>query len=252
MSTRTVTVYSTKGKKTAKIETSAKVWSELRQEVADAGYSVDSLLATESINRTDLNHKDSVLPDQPFTLFLRPKKTKSGLTPIEMSYKECKAKIKELIASDGEPARKHFNENYRDNYTRLTTDELRTALAEYTPATVSSSDEDVEDAEQVEETQNVADVVETVSASKTPSEKVDAAIAFIKEVVEESNNEDVIERGEEVIEELEGFKIEVEGDEETAEEKEARLAEEARLREEKEEQERLDAEAKDLFGGFVG
>ena len=123
---REIVAYATKGGKIAKISTDAKTWGELKPLLKREGYDLNSLLAAESINRADLVNDLAVLPEGPFRVFLRPKQTKSG---ADLPYKEVRAKVQELIASDGDMAKAHFNEG--KNYTTKKGDELNVLLNSY-------------------------------------------------------------------------------------------------------------------------
>ena len=123
---REIVAYATKGGKIAKINTDAKTWGELKPLLRIEGYDLNSLLAAESINRADLVNDLAVLPEGPFRVFLRPKQTKSG---ADLPYKEVRAKVQELIASDGDVAKAHFNEG--KNYTTKKGDELNVLLNSY-------------------------------------------------------------------------------------------------------------------------
>ena len=123
---REIVAYATKGGKIAKINTDVKTWGELKPLLKREGYDLNSLLAAESINRADLVNDLAVLPEGPFRVFLRPKQTKSG---ADLPYKEVRAKVQELIASDGDVAKAHFNEG--KNYTTKKGDELNVLLNSY-------------------------------------------------------------------------------------------------------------------------
>ena len=123
---REIVAYATKGGEIAKINTDAKTWGELKPLLKMEGYDLNSLLAAESINRADLVNDLAVLPEGPFRVFLRPKQTKSG---ADLPYKEVRAKVQELIASDGDVAKAHFNEG--KNYTTKKGDELNVLLNSY-------------------------------------------------------------------------------------------------------------------------
>ena len=123
---REIVAYATKGGKIAKINTDVKTWGELKPLLKGEGYDLNSLLAAESINRADLVNDLAVLPEGPFRVFLRPKQTKSG---ADLPYKEVRAKVQELIASDGDVAKAHFNEG--KNYTTKKGDELNVLLNSY-------------------------------------------------------------------------------------------------------------------------
>ena len=123
---REIVAYATKGGKIAKINSDVKTWGELKPLLKMEGYDLNSLLAAESINRADLVNDLAVLPEGPFRVFLRPKQTKSG---ADLPYKEVRAKVQELIASDGDVAKVHFNEG--KNYTTKKGDELNVLLNSY-------------------------------------------------------------------------------------------------------------------------
>ena len=131
---REIVAYATKGGKIAKINSDVKTWGELRPLLKREGYDLNSLLAAESINRADLVNDLAVLPEGPFRVFLRPKQTKSG---ADLPYKEVRAKVQELIASDGDVAKAHFNEG--KNYTTKKGDELNVLLNSYKGGSVTTS-----------------------------------------------------------------------------------------------------------------
>lgn len=131
---REIVAYATKGGKIAKINTDVKTWGELKPLLKREGYDLDSLLAAESINRSDLVNDLAVLPEGPFRVFLRPKQTKSG---ADLPYKEVRAKVQEIIASDGDVAKSHFNEG--KNYTTKKGDELNVLLNSYKGGSVTTS-----------------------------------------------------------------------------------------------------------------
>ena len=131
---REIVAYATKGGKIAKINSDVKTWGELKPLLKREGYDLNSLLAAESINRADLVNDLAVLPEGPFRVFLRPKQTKSG---ADLPYKEVRAKVQELIASDGDVAKAHFNEG--KNYTTKKGDELNVLLNSYKGGSVTTS-----------------------------------------------------------------------------------------------------------------
>ena len=131
---REIVAYATKGGKIAKINSDVKTWGELKPLLKREGYDLNSLLAAESINRADLVNDLAVLPEGPFRVFLRPKQTKSG---ADLPYKEVRAKVQELIASDGDVAKTHFNEG--KNYTTKKGDELNVLLNSYKGGSTATS-----------------------------------------------------------------------------------------------------------------
>ena len=131
---REIVAYATKGGKIAKINSDVKTWGELKPLLKMEGYDLNSLLAAESINRADLVSDLAALPEGPFRVFLRPKQTKSG---ADLPYKEVRAKVQELIASDGDVAKAHFNEG--KNYTTKKGDELNVLLNSYKGGSTATS-----------------------------------------------------------------------------------------------------------------
>ena len=124
MSTRTVTLYSTKGGK-QKVETDAKTWGELKP-LVEKYYDLKKLQPTENVNKTTLTHQEAVLPEGDFILFLRPIRTKSGMDGVEgLSFQE----LRKLVTNDD--IKSHLNQYSGKNWTRLSTEELRAGLAAY-------------------------------------------------------------------------------------------------------------------------
>ena len=145
---REIVAYATKGGKIAKINTDVKTWGELKPLLKREGYDLNSLLAAESINRADLVNDLAVLPEGPFRVFLRPKQTKSG---ADLPYKEVRAKVQEIIASDGDVAKAHFNEG--KNYTTKKGDELNVLLNSYKGGSGTTSSAKAEPKEEVVKTE---------------------------------------------------------------------------------------------------
>jgi len=130
MNSRDITIYATKGKGIKTINTDVAEWQPLRDLLRREGYDMNSLHATESINRTDLINDNAKLPEGPFTVFLRPKKTKSGVGGTkDLSFKELRSMVKQLQDHDGADRVKEK----LGNYTQLSTENLRSALASYRP-----------------------------------------------------------------------------------------------------------------------
>jgi|GEM_PF-6910242 len=242
---RKITVFSTKGKQKAHIDTDVATWGELKPLIENEGYDVSSLHATENINRTNLEHKDAVLPEKAFTLFLRPKKTKSGATDADidaMSFKDLRAA---LTDSD----KTAISEMFDKNYTRCSTDNLK----EYLKSKGDSTEEVAEEAEVEEVAETVEETTEDAETPVTPLDKANQVKALLSEICEESDNEDICGRTEVMVEDAEGLIADLEAiySPEAAAAKakaEEEAAEAKRLDEE--ETERLKAEAKELKAGF--
>jgi hypothetical protein len=228
--TRNITLYNTRGGQPKVIESSATTWGDLRQEINEAGFDTSSLLATESVTRRDLNNTEAVLPEGEFTVFLRPRSTKSGA----YSYREARAEISDLIETYGEQAKEHFCKSYDKNYTHMTTAELNTAIEEFSP---------LEDKQVAEE------------AAPSMNDNVDKAVDSLKEIKENENcTEDIADRIDDVIFTLTlGLKGDIDAVEspEAQEAAEAeRLAKEAEEEAEKERLRMLQEQAEDLEDGF--
>lgn len=238
---RTITAFSTRGKNKAKIETDVTTWGELKPLLANEGFDLSTLAATESVKRTDLAHVDAVLPEGNFTVFLRPNKTKSGADYTSMSYRE----LKSLLNDSDKEALKEITGK---NWTRCSTDDMRNYFTNKSEGTTETVDQTTE--EVVEET--VAPVTNMVRLSQINT--------LISEIKDNSSSSDVIDRADAVIEELEGLQTEIEledspeavkaAQEKAEEEAKAKAEEEARIAEEKAENEKLAEEAKMLKGGY--
>lgn len=123
---RVITIYATRGGQMKKITTDAQTWGDLQPLVRKEGFDLSSLLAAESVNKSDLVNDLAVLPAQDFRLFLRPKQTKSGATP---DRKECFAIIKAHIANN--PADKSKFTIDGKNMTQLSTSVVQELVAKY-------------------------------------------------------------------------------------------------------------------------
>ena len=135
---RKIIVYSTKGK-SGSFESDAKTWGEVQSDVRRIVGDLDNLIATESVNKTNLGHQDSVLPEGDFKIFLRPSKTKSGATNFSsMSFKE----LRTFIAEKGQPCKDYLNVEAKKsgrNWTQLSAEEMKTLLSSYYGSKSSSS-----------------------------------------------------------------------------------------------------------------
>ena len=135
---RKIIVYSTKGK-SGSFESDAKTWGEVQSDVIRIVGGLDNLIATESVNKTNLGHQDSVLPEGDFKIFLRPSKTKSGAINFSsMSFKE----LRTFIAEKGQACKDYLNVEAKKsgrNWTQLSTEEMKTLLSSYSSGKSSSS-----------------------------------------------------------------------------------------------------------------
>ena len=191
MSTRKITLYNTRGSALQHIDTDVQTWGELKPLVSNLGFDVNRLNATENITKNDLVLDKAILPDKDFTIFFRQKDTKAGTDYSAMSYKEARKTIQEILASTPE-ASAHFNEG--KNYTTKGTEELRSLLASYAPATPAP----------VEAVSNVADVVASVAQAKPSNISYVAASINMLDNVDVSTDEELEGRLEFAKEELQG------------------------------------------------
>lgn len=137
---RTITVFSTQGKNKSKYEVGPEVtnWGQLA-EIVGQDYKLNTLIATESISKHDLVSTEAALPEGDFKLFLRPKKTKSGLDVDGKSFSELRAIVKEN--RDDDAFMEHLHSGMGKNYTQFTTDELRSQLSTWNPGSIDSTDD---------------------------------------------------------------------------------------------------------------
>ena len=202
---RIITLYTTYGK-IEKIETDVTTWGELESLASSRGIDTKALLATESVRKTDLNHSEAVLPEGPFTVFFRKKETKAGLDSSEvanMAYRDLRNTIADIIAQDAS-AKSFFSGD--KNYTNKSTTELKSLLVSYLDSQKEEEEEEEEDLE-IQNTPEELGTEESVSESLLASVVVESCISNLKKVVEaaEANGEDdVAERVQVAIEELEG------------------------------------------------
>lgn len=169
---RVITIYATRGGQMKKITTNVSTWGELQPLVRKEGFDLSTLLAAESVNKSDLVNDLAVLPTQDFRLFLRPKQTKSGAAP---DRKECFAIIKAHIANN--PADKPKFTIDGKNMTQLSTPVVQDLVAKYCvkKAAKASKTEGTEEAP-VKEKKAVAN--ETFSTAP-PSSLIASAISLI-------------------------------------------------------------------------
>lgn len=197
MSTRIVTVFTSKGKK-QKIETTATTWGELKPQVQEH-YDLSNLQPTENVNKTTLTHQDAVLPEGNFVLFLRPIKTKSGIEGTEgLGFRD----LRKLVTTDD--IKSHLN-NIVDgkNWTQLSTDDLRAGLASYNDG---STEEVVQESPVVEEIETVSEEIsEDTPVVLTPLQKAIKAKELLSEICEEVDNDDTCERTELISEDVDGL-----------------------------------------------
>lgn len=209
-----VTVYSTRGQRKTDINTEATTWGELRPLVEEAGYDLNVLVGTDSIN----NHVyglDTVnateLPTQDFILFLRPTKTKSGGRDVSnQSWGQLRNIMMDDISED-ESARAYYNSHESGkNYTQLTTNELRDMVENYPEfqAAANAEEEEKEDHDYSEAPDECIENIE--ECVRTDAQRLSMAKKLVQEVIYENEDDyDVVERAEETISMIEGLQFEV-------------------------------------------
>lgn len=241
MSTRIVTVFTSKGKK-QKIETEATTWGELKPQVQEH-YDLSNLQPTENVNKTTLTHQDAVLPTGNFVLFLRPVKTKSGIDGVEgLGFRD----LRKLVTSD--EIKEHLNNQVDGkNWTQLGTDDLRAGLSSFNASDAPVVEETVEEVvEEVAETQEESCDTPTV---KTPLEKAQQVKTLLSEICDEVDDEDACDRVEIISEDVDGLISDLE-DIYSPEAAQKRAEEEAAAEADAEETQELYDEFDELSKGF--
>ena len=110
---RTVKFYTTLGK-LLKVQTDATTWGELKVLAQEEGINTNELKAMVNVNKTTLDHDEAELPEGEFTVFFTKINSKAGVELSELSYREIRKKVKELVDSSPKAAN-YFNEDR--NYT---------------------------------------------------------------------------------------------------------------------------------------
>ena len=253
MSTRKVTVVSTKTNVIKNYETEATTWGEL-VETIQRDFDLSNLKANENINKTTLEHIDAKLPEGPFRVFLRPTKTKSGNTDFSnMGFKD----MRENFVKTGKKVQSFLLSKFGKNWTQLKTTELRDGLTEYYKDTKSP-------ASVVEETANVVEEqpeqnTELAVRELTTDEKIATAFALLRDVditdseafqaLDEDAQDEAGVFFEELLGNIENLDFIPTGDVSEASAspvvEEAESAEDKAAREAKEEEERLESQRKE-------
>ena len=219
---RIITVFSTKGKQKTKIETDVTTWGELRPLVEAEGYDVESLHATENVRRTNLANAESILPEEAFTLFLRPKKTKSGCSGCDFDESEIEAmsfrELRGMVTDNNIKGHLKAYKPGKSNWTQLSTEDLRAGLIAFYCTGEEDASADIQE-EATPETNQAITVADKAMSIKT----------LLSEIAAEIANKNVSERIAEMGAELDGLIEDI-----------------ASLEEDKAELSKLIAEAKDI------
>lgn len=179
---RVITIYATRGGNMKKITTAVQTWGELQPLVRKEGFDLSSLLAAESVNKSDLVNDLAILPAQDFRLFLRPKQTKSGATP---DRKECFAIIKAHLAVN--PSDKPKFSIDGKNVTQLSTPVVQDLVARFCTGNKKAIKESTKAkaAKIAEAPVKEKKVIETTNKiESSDAEKIQAAIDLISSVEE--------------------------------------------------------------------
>ena len=140
MSTREIRIFSTKVK--TKFDTNVETWGQLKTILRENNINYSGMTAALSGSKLSLEHNDAVLPTENFVLYLMPTKVKSGINIDTFSYMDLRMAIQGIIESTGDTAKNFFNAS--KNYTRKTTEELRTLLKEWNARVPAKSSDNVE------------------------------------------------------------------------------------------------------------
>ena len=126
---RKIKIYSTRdGVKQVEVPQGEITWGALKEILNENNISYSGFKVMENKNNSELVNDNSIIPAEAQMIALTPVKTKSGLNPETMSYKELRSKISELVNSS-EVAKEHFNQN--KNYTNKSTSLLRQLLTDW-------------------------------------------------------------------------------------------------------------------------
>lgn len=173
---KTITVYSTRGQQSVKVETEANTWGELKKDLTKNGVDYSGMKVIVGETKSVLELESAVLPKgltvggevtDNCTIFLSVLKQKAGsINSQSASYADLRNFIKT------ERAKSEANANFFGDYTHATTDNLRKLVTKYqTKSGVT--------AQSVKQTP----VLKTSNTATTPSEVVNLltqAIAKIK------------------------------------------------------------------------
>jgi len=109
------------------LETEATSWGQLKSEVANKIGSINDMkpIAKWNAGRAVLELDETPLPNEDFTLYLTPKKVKSG---VDLPYKECRAFIKSAC-NDGTKEQNAAAKAHFGNYTHMRPAEMNKLIA---------------------------------------------------------------------------------------------------------------------------
>tara|TARA_R100001463_G_scaffold27082_1_gene63013 strand:+ start:23958 stop:24533 length:576 start_codon:yes stop_codon:yes gene_type:complete len=178
MSTREIRIFSTKVKK--KFDTDVQTWGELKRILSSNDISYSGMTAALSGSKLSLEHNDAELPTDNFVLYLMPNKVKSGINIDTFSYMDLRVAIQGIIESTGDAAKNFFNSS--KNYTRKTTEELRSLLKQWNDQIPTKSSDNVD----------ITSIIDQLQ--KMPFNKyIDDAIERLQRVLSSWEDEDFLE-----------------------------------------------------------
>lgn len=184
---RRVLVYSTQGKKAKEVLTDAQTWGALQSALNSNDITHNKMKAVVGESKVTLESQEAMLPAQNFTLYLMPKKTKSGTDYKNMPYKECRSTIKAIIdtADDVDKAKKFFSVDGK-NYTQTSTDNMRKNLAKWNKKNTISS-------KVIDAAKKIGSKVKKEKVEEEVVEKVKEIVGSVKESKEkvEEKKEDI-------------------------------------------------------------
>jgi len=209
---RNVLIYSTSGASGKTINSQSTTWEGLQRELSAEDIQYNNMKAVVGESRVTLEAPMAQLPEGDFTLFLMPKKTKSGVDYMTMAYRDCRKTIKECIENaDDKNAAKKFFADGRKNYTQTSTDYMRKRLVAWfkqagkavKEAVTAKSEKTIEQV-----VKKVEAVVESVREDKAKKELTfdtpQSCIEFVKNTIDSADKKGLF--GELTSEEQESLK----------------------------------------------
>ncbi len=164
------------------IQISSTTWGDLQEELLERNIQIDNMKAVVGETRVTLESPQAHLPEGDFTLYLMPKKNKSGsyVDKVKiMTFRQLRTEMKNIFAKDPDAKGKYFKNGHK-NWTQLSKDDIREKLVKYKKQ--NSTKEVVE-----EVVEKVEEVVEEVVEK---SEEVKHVVEETKKLVEEKDDKD--------------------------------------------------------------
>ena len=190
-----VLVYTSKGPgNNQTFETSATTFAELQEDLGSHGVIFKGMKVVVGLSRVTLESPHAILPDEDFTLFLMPVKTKSGKKPTEseinsMSFKELRDEMKEIFKTNPK-AKKEFFIDGSKNWTQLSLKKIKELLTKWYYGDNKKTEKKAEVSEEAKK--EINKVVQSVKKKKSIAKK-DAKPEKVEEKVEEKTEEKIEE-----------------------------------------------------------